>query len=236
MKDISNSNPRLAPNSTNRRQEIDLTWWLMWSCQTGPSRVAYQLINPDGTLPYAYLLPKPSEAFEKARPIISYMLSNAKLGQVIGTIVYELCRSIFGELQFDRTVQTIIAEIQCQNKFLLRSIWTFNNKIFLDFSIPSRTLGWSMQSPLQWTTTLMNMDYHQILHWAHQLPKKIAPTGFSDGNCPKQAEDIWTSSFRTYPKWSSFYWNILTSRWETMFSDRYKEHPWAVSSHRHFVD
>jgi len=78
-------------------------------------RVAQSLINPEGTLPYAYILPKPSKGFEKARPIISYMLSwNAKLGQVIGTIVYELCRSIFGDLQLDRTVQTIITEIQHQ--------------------------------------------------------------------------------------------------------------------------
>ena len=78
-------------------------------------RVAQSLINPEGTLPYAYLLPKPSKDFEKARPIISYMLSwNAKLGQVIGTIVYELCRSIFGDLQLDRTVQTIITDIQRQ--------------------------------------------------------------------------------------------------------------------------
>ena len=64
------------------------------------------------------------------------MLSwNAKLGQVIGTIVFELCRSIFGELQFDRTVQTIIAEIQCQfeqiptdidlNPSTTRSFWIF---------------------------------------------------------------------------------------------------------------
>lgn len=73
------------------------------------------MINPEGQLPYAYLLPKPSKAFEKARPIISYMLSwNAKLGQIIGTIVYELCRSIFGDLQVDRTVQTIIEDIQRQ--------------------------------------------------------------------------------------------------------------------------
>ena len=78
-------------------------------------RVAQSLINPEGTLPYAYLLPKPSKDFEKARPIISYMLSwNAKLGQVTGTIVYELCRSIFGDLQLDRTVQTIITDIQRQ--------------------------------------------------------------------------------------------------------------------------
>ena len=78
-------------------------------------RVAQHLFNPEGTLPYAYILPKPSKPFEKARPIISYTLSwNAKLGQVIGTIVYELCRSIFGELQLDRTVQTIIEDIQRQ--------------------------------------------------------------------------------------------------------------------------
>ena len=78
-------------------------------------RVAQPLINPEGTLPYAYFLHKPSKDFEKARPIISYTLSwNAKLGQVIGAIVYELCRSIFGELQLDRTVQVIIADIQRQ--------------------------------------------------------------------------------------------------------------------------
>ena len=71
------------------------------------------LINADGTLPYAYILPKPSKAFEKARPIISYMLSwNAKLGQLVGTLVYELCRSIFGDMQLDRTVQAIITDIQ----------------------------------------------------------------------------------------------------------------------------
>lgn len=78
-------------------------------------KVAQSLINPEGQLPYAYLLPKPSKKFEKARPIISYMLSwNAKLGQVIGTIVYELCRSIFGDRQLDRTVQDIIEDIQRQ--------------------------------------------------------------------------------------------------------------------------
>ena len=71
------------------------------------------LINADGTLPYAYILPKPCKAFEKARPIISYMLSwNAKLGQLVGTLVYELCRSIFGDMQLDRTVQAIITDIQ----------------------------------------------------------------------------------------------------------------------------
>ena len=79
------------------------------------SKTAQPLINPEGQLPYAYLLPKPSKQFEKARPIISYMLSwNAKLGQVIGTIVYELCRSIFGDHQLDRTVQDIIEDIQHQ--------------------------------------------------------------------------------------------------------------------------
>ena len=99
-------------------------------CQVGPmtlrdrlceaakqelSKTAQPLINPEGQLPYAYLLPKPSKQFEKARPIISYMLSwNAKLGQVIGTIVYELCRSIFGDHQLDRTVQDIIEDIQHQ--------------------------------------------------------------------------------------------------------------------------
>ncbi len=71
------------------------------------------LINAEGTLPYAYILPKPSKFFEKARPIVSYMLSgNAKLGQLVGALVYELCRSIFGDLQLDRTVQDIIAAIQ----------------------------------------------------------------------------------------------------------------------------
>ena len=50
---------------------------------------------------------------EKARPIISYMLSwNAKLGQLVGTLVYELYRSVFGELQLDCTVQDIITAIQ----------------------------------------------------------------------------------------------------------------------------
>ena len=73
----------------------------------------HSLINPEGTLPYAYILPKPSKDFEKARPIISYMLSwNAKLGQLVGTLVYELCRSIFGDMQLDRTVQDIIKDIQ----------------------------------------------------------------------------------------------------------------------------
>ncbi len=56
--------------------------------------IVHTLINPEGTLPYAYILPKPSKLFEKARPIISYMLSwNAKLGQLVGTLVYELCCS-----------------------------------------------------------------------------------------------------------------------------------------------
>ena len=73
----------------------------------------HSLINTEGTLPYAYILPKPSKDFEKARPIISYMLSwNAKLGQLFGTLVYELCRSIFGDMQLDRTVQDIIKDIQ----------------------------------------------------------------------------------------------------------------------------
>ena len=77
------------------------------------STCLHSLINADGTLPYAYILPKPSKSFEKARPIISYMLSwNAKLGQLVGTLVYELCRSIFGDMQLDRTVQDIITDIQ----------------------------------------------------------------------------------------------------------------------------
>ena len=81
--------------------------------QTGPPTCLQSLINAEGTLPYAYILPKPSKAFEKARPIISYMLSwNAKLGQLVGTLVYELCRSIFGDMQLDRTVQDIITDIQ----------------------------------------------------------------------------------------------------------------------------
>ena len=69
----------------------------------------HSLINTEGTLPYAYQ--KPSKSFEGARPTISYMLSwNAKLGQLVGTIVYELlCRSMFGDLQLDRTVQEIMA-------------------------------------------------------------------------------------------------------------------------------
>ena len=75
--------------------------------------IVQTLINPEGILPYAYILPKPSKMFEKARPIISYMLSrNPKLGQLVGTLVYELCRSIFDGLQLDRTVQDIITAIQ----------------------------------------------------------------------------------------------------------------------------
>ncbi len=75
--------------------------------------IVQTLINPEGILPYAYILPKPSKMFEKARPIISYMLSrNPKLGQLVGALVYELCRSIFDGLQLDRTVQDIITAIQ----------------------------------------------------------------------------------------------------------------------------
>ena len=93
------------------------------------------LINADGTLPYAYILPKPSKAFEKARPIISYMLSwNAKLGQLIGTLVYELCRSIFGDMQLDRTVHFFFC---CIAELAIKPCRSSRSKLRGEFGIPN---------------------------------------------------------------------------------------------------
>ena len=63
-------------------------------------------------VPYAYILPKPSKFFESARPIISYTDSwNCRLGQVVGGIVLQLCRSLFHNISLDQDVIQIMEAI-----------------------------------------------------------------------------------------------------------------------------
>ena len=99
-------------------------------------RVAQSLINPEGTLPYAYLLPKPSKDFEKARPIISYMLSwNAKLDKssapssmnYVGLflVTYNLT------VPYKPSSQRFNTNL---NRFQPMLNWTYNNRIFPDFN------------------------------------------------------------------------------------------------------
>ena len=75
---------------------------------TLPSHI-FRLLDAHGHCPSAYILPKPSKMFNKARPIISYTLSwNEKLGQFIGHLVLSLISSIFGDVSLDRKVVDII--------------------------------------------------------------------------------------------------------------------------------
>lgn len=75
--------------------------------KTDLPKLLHSLVDLEGTLPYAYITPMPSKLLRKPAKLVSAidMLPwNARFGQLVGTFVYELCPSIFGEVQPDHTV------------------------------------------------------------------------------------------------------------------------------------
>ena len=75
-------------------------------------KVFQRLLIPKGHLPYAYLLPKESKAWQKARPIIAYVSSwSRQLGKFVGIAVLHFLQQLFGDLFPSVTVQSILQSI-----------------------------------------------------------------------------------------------------------------------------
>ena len=79
-----------------------------------------------GQLPYAYLLPKPSRGWDKARPIVSYRKAwCSKIGQAISILLLVILETVF------------LKEVNTQRvDVILRSIW----RIFCQNHVESEIL------------------------------------------------------------------------------------------------
>ncbi len=171
-------------------------------------------------------------------PVQTVPWGHATTIEMVGALVYELCRSIFGDMQLDRTVQDIITDIQ-------KIFENIPDHIELDLQQQDLSGFFNSVPHTRMIEAVTYAVHHYIAH------KGVAPDSKLSTSLALEdrTQRIFRGRFRRagqkylaiqldhiFPKSPNSYSNTLTLPLEAWCSDRFKVHPWAVILPPHFAD
>ena len=128
-------------------------------------------VNWHGRLPGAYVLPKPSKSFSKARPIITYAGSWAStLGRLLGTCLLSMLVCVFGS-HASLPVQSILREVwRCMRRIPV-DVETVGRQQDLIGSVPHRRIQEDVEYVVHRYCAAQGVSIDSVLH-VHQNQKE----------------------------------------------------------------
>ena len=131
-------------------------------------------VNWHGRLPGAYVLPKPSKSFSKARPIITYAGSCASiLGRLLGTCLLSMLLCVFGS-HASLPVQSILREVwRCMRRIPVDVETVGRQQDLIGFfnSVPHRRIQEDVEYVVHRYCVAQGVSIDSVLH-AHQNQKE----------------------------------------------------------------